>query len=167
MESLTTDRLSLQPLALTDSDFIQTLVNTEGWLKFIGNRNVNSGEEARAYVQKILQSKSVSYWIVSLKSNQVPIGIVTFIKRDYLEHPDIGFAFLPDFSKNGYAFEAANAALNALLAEQKLTHVLATTIRENVSSIKLLKKMGFEFEREVQVEKEKLHVYGLTRTTLT
>ena len=157
---MTTDRLLINPLTISDDNFILKLVNSEGWLKFIGNRNVNSQLEARVYIQKILESKNVKYWVVRVKESQTPIGIVTLIKRDYLNYPDIGFAFLPDFSGNGYAFEATGVVLNNLIQEQPLTHVLATTIPENISSIKLLKKFGLEFEKEIQVENEKLHVYG-------
>ena len=157
---MTTERLLINPLTLSDDNFILKLVNTEGWLKFIGNRNVNSQQEARTYIQKILESKNIKYWIASVRETQTPVGIVTFIKRDYLDYPDIGFAFLPEFSGNGYAFEAAGVVLKNLIQEQSLVRILATTIPENTSSIKLLKKFGFEFEKEIQVEKEKLHVYG-------
>ena len=86
--------------------------------------------------------------------------MVTFIQRDYLEHPDIGFAFLPQFSGNGYAFEATKTVLEALIEQENLSHILATTIPENVRSILLLKKIGLDFEREILVAEETLHVYG-------
>lgn len=157
---LTTDRLLIRSLTVTDDQFILSLVNTEGWIKFIGNRNVNSPSEARVYIQKILASKNILYRVVELKNLKVSIGIVTFIKRDYLEHPDIGFAFLPGFSKSGYAYEATSAVLNKLVHEQNLSCIFATTIPENQGSIKLLQKIGFQFEKEILVENEKLHVYG-------
>ena len=158
--NLTTDRLIIKPLTVSDGDFIQELVNTEGWLKFIGNRNVNSPADAGAYIQKILDNKNVSYWVVQLKDSMNKIGIVTYIKRDYLDHHDIGFAFLPGFAGKGYAYEATHAVLTKLVAKDKLTHILATTVPENVSSIKLLEKLGLAFEREIELEKEKIHVYG-------
>lgn len=162
----TTDRLSINPLTVNDDNFILKLVNSEGWLKFIGNRNVNTRQEARAYILKILKNKNVKYWIVSVKETQTPAGIVTFIKRDYLNYPDIGFAFLPEFSGNGYAHEATSVVLKNLIQEQSVTHILATTIPENTSSIKLLKKFGLRFEKEIQVENEKLHVYGASVSEL-
>src|ERR1043165_6126041 len=99
-----TDRLLLQPLSISDDDFILELLNTEGWLRFIGNRNVTSKTEARAYIQKILDNQNISYWVVKRKEQQDATGIITYIQRNYLEHPDIGFAFLPRFCKKGYAY---------------------------------------------------------------
>ncbi len=157
---IATDRLTIKPLTVNDYIFILELVNTEGWIQFIGNRNITSDNDATAYIQKILANQNIVYWVVSLKISDEAIGIITFIKRDYLEHPDIGFAFLPAYTKKGYAFEATNAVFNYLIEDQKLTHILATTIPENIRSISLLKKLGLAFEKEMEVEKQKLHIYG-------
>jgi [ribosomal protein S5]-alanine N-acetyltransferase len=163
---LTTERLLIQPLTITDDSFILELVNTEGWLTFIGNRNITSQVDARAYILRILENKDVTYWVVKRKENQQAIGIVTYIKRNYLEHHDIGFAFLPNVINNGYAYEATNAVLTNLIQEQKAAHILATTVPENIRSIKLLKKIGLTFEKEMAVENETLHVYGASAEKL-
>lgn len=160
MKPLFTERLLIESLSFTDNKFILELVNTEGWLKFIGNRNVNSEIEATGYIQKIIDNPNTDYSVVKLKEKQTTIGIITFIKRDYLEHHDIGFAFLPGFTNNGYAYEAANAVLKNLIQINNLSHILATTIPENINSIKLLKKLGLSFENEIEVDKIKLQVYG-------
>ncbi|HEX8332352.1 MAG TPA: GNAT family N-acetyltransferase [Segetibacter sp.] len=157
---ITTARLIIKPLGLSDDNFILELVNTEGWIKFIGNRNITSQAEASAYIQRILENEKVAYWVVHLTENGDKIGIVTFIKRDYLEHHDIGFAFLPAFCKKGYAYEATSAVLNQLIRDHNLSHIFATTVPENITSARLLNKIGLVFEKEIEVEKEKLHLYG-------
>lgn len=161
-----TERLLIESLSFNDNKFILELVNTEGWLTFIGNRNVNSEMEATGYIQKIIDNPNTDYSVVKLKEKQTTIGIITFIKRDYLEHPDIGFAFLPGFTNNGYAYEAANAVLKNLIEINNLSHILATTIPENINSIKLLKKLGLSFENEIEVDKIKLQVYGAATVKL-
>ncbi|MEO8569941.1 MAG: GNAT family N-acetyltransferase [Ginsengibacter sp.] len=157
-----TDRLLIKPLMIDDHLFILELVNTEGWIKFIGNRNITSQAEAMAYIQKVLNNENIFYWVVQLKGSNEKMGIITFIKRDYLEHHDIGFAFLPRFFKNGYAYEATVAVLNKILKELVHAHILATTVPGNISSIRLLNKIGLVFENEIEVEKEKVQVYGVS-----
>lgn len=161
---VTSERLLMKPLSMEDDQFILELVNTEGWLKFIGNRNINSLHDAKAYIQKILDNENIFYWVVQPKEQGENIGLITFIKRDYLEHHDIGFAFLPRFCNKGYAYEATMAVLQKIIDELKPAHILATTIPENISSIKLLKKIGLTFEKEILVEKERLYVYGMSMT---
>lgn len=164
---LTTDRLLIEPLTVNDNNFILELVNTEGWIKFIGNRNVTSQVEATAYIQKIIDNSNTNYWVVKIKNNQTQIGIITLIKRDYLEHHDIGFAFLPNFFNNGYAYEAANIVLKNVIHQYNLSHIFATTFPENVTSIKLLKKLGLFFDKEIEVEKKKLYVFGVSTDKLS
>jgi RimJ/RimL family protein N-acetyltransferase len=101
-----------------------------------------------------------------LPGNQTAIGIVTLIKRDYLDHPDIGFAFLPAYSKNGYAFEATKEVLSDLLKQSGYQTILATTIKENDSSVKLLKKLGFGFSKEITHEKDLLQLFSITKEIL-
>jgi RimJ/RimL family protein N-acetyltransferase len=156
---LDTTRLLLQPLSLNDAAFVFELVNTQGWLQFIGNRNVHNLEESSHYIQKIMDNPNIQYWVVRLNESSIPIGIVTFIKRDYLEYHDIGFAFLPQYGKNGYAQEATLAILNELRKEMAHSQILATTIKDNVRSIQLLEKLGFRFETILQQEKTILHIY--------
>jgi len=162
----TTERLRICPLAYKNVRFILELVNTAGWLKFIGDRHVKNRADARAYIQKIKNLPNVKYWTVYLKDQRTPIGIITFIKRDYLDQPDIGFAFLPRFTKAGYAFEATAAVLNSLRADQGLKSILATTLPENIDSTCLLCKLGFLLEKQITVDGLRLLVYKLELGTV-
>jgi [ribosomal protein S5]-alanine N-acetyltransferase len=152
-----TSRLVLNALTLNDSEFISELVNSPGWIKFIGDRNVRSKEQADEYVSKIIANPVVNYWVVKIQETQIPVGIITFIKRNDLEFPDIGFAFLSRHSKQGYAYEGTQAVLNDVMKDN--FHIIAITVKENLHSIRLLEKLGFRFDREIIREGEALQVY--------
>ncbi len=157
---LESERLFLKPLNLNDYEFIKFLVNTNGWLEFIGDRNIHSDEDSKNYIQRIINNQNVIYWIVNLKNTKQSIGIITFIKRDYLEHHDLGFAFLPKFVKNGYAFESSNLVLKEIELSKSHRIILASTIPENIKSIKLLEKLGFSFDKKIENNNETLSVYS-------
>ena len=89
--------------------------------------------------------------VTELKSDGKPIGICGLIKRDSLEDVDIGFAFLPEFRTNGYAFESASAVLEHGKTVLGLKRVVAITSPENEPSVKLLEKLGFKFERMISL----------------
>ncbi len=160
--TINTERLSLDTLTVNDYDFVRELVNSKGWLRFIGNRHVNSKDEAIAYINKINRTPHLTYWVVRVKASNIPIGIISFLKRAYLEHFDIGFAFLPQFHGNGYAYEAAKEVLSIVRQYPGHTHILATTVAGNINSIKLLTKLGLYFDKEITVEEEKLHIYSIS-----
>ncbi len=161
-----TDRLLIEPLTIEDADFIFELVNTEDWLKFIGDRNIKSKANAFTYIQKILRNKDIFYWIVKLKGDEDSVGIITFIKREYLDYHDIGFALLPKFFKKGYAHEATINILKYVVQEYKLSNILAISSPENVSSLKLLNKIGLRFQKEIEIEHKSLHIYGASTDKL-
>ncbi|HOX83970.1 MAG TPA: GNAT family N-acetyltransferase [Chryseolinea sp.] len=162
---LTTDRLKLRQFELSDAEFIVELVNTPGWLEFIGDRNIKSVESANEYLQngplKSYAENGFGLWLVELKSDRTSIGMCGILKRDSLENPDIGFAFLPDFVGKGYAFEMVTATLKYALYSIKLKTIFAITIPTNVRSRKLLEKLGFRYSDTIRLspESETLFLY--------
>lgn len=158
--NISTSRLLLHLLTKEDYNFIISIVNSKGWIEFIGDRNIHSKEDALAYINKILNSQNLYYWVVKLKDENIPIGIISFMKRDYLENFDIGFAFLPEYTGWGYAYEATKEILSMAAATQQYNPILATTVPGNVSSIKLLTKLGLHFKKELDADNKKLHIYS-------
>jgi [ribosomal protein S5]-alanine N-acetyltransferase len=157
---LATTRLNLEILSEEDVDFILELVNTREWVTFIGNKNIHSPEEATAYIQKISNSQNCCYWTVKLKDSNVPAGLITLIKRDYLEHLDIGFAFLPKFYNNGYGYEGAKAVMLHLAKYPQYKEILAETLPGNAVSIRLIEKLGLKFVKMLEINNEVLHIYS-------
>jgi RimJ/RimL family protein N-acetyltransferase len=154
-------RLSLTILDHHDNAFIMEIVNTPGWLKFIGNRNIYSALDAQIYIQNILDNPLFTYWVVRLNTDQSPIGVISLIKRTYLDAHDLGFAFLPHHMNMGYAYEAASQVIEHLKAMQLHPKLYATTLPENKSSIKLLNRLGFHFIETIHPQDELLNLYQL------
>jgi RimJ/RimL family protein N-acetyltransferase len=109
----------------------------------------------------MLSNPYITYWVVETKDKQEPIGVVTWVKRDFLPSPDIGFALLPEYEGKGYAFEASKA----WLAYQQKTHktVLAICQANNLASIKLLQKLNFMQEAVFEKEGKAMHRYYLNQ----
>jgi RimJ/RimL family protein N-acetyltransferase len=146
---LETKRLILREFNQDDAPFIVTLVNTPRWIQFIGDRNINTEAQAITYLEngplKSYQLHGFGLSMVELKNNNTPIGMCGLLKREQLDHPDIGFAFLPDYEGKGYALEMVRATL-ALAAKQLNIHpVLAIVMPSNTRSIQLLEKVGMKF----------------------
>jgi [ribosomal protein S5]-alanine N-acetyltransferase len=159
---LETERLAIRPLAPGDGAFIYELLNTEGWLRFIGNRHLNSVHDAERYIEGIINNKNIFYNIFSLKPTGRPIGIVTLLHRDSQPHPDLGFAILPAHGQRGYTLEACRCYLQALAADYAGQPIIGIVVPENTNSIKTLERLGFGYERQSVNEQETLSVYART-----
>lgn len=158
MNILETDRLTHRGLTLDDADFIIELLNDPDFLRYIGDRGVRTTEDAHKYILDGPVASHERYGfgldLVSLKSSGAPIGICGLLKRDNLDHPDIGFAFLPQFRSQGYGSESAAAALAHGRETHGLGRIVAITSPRNEGSIRLLEKIGFKYEGLIKMAED-------------
>lgn len=150
-----TDRLNLRRFTLDDAVFVRELTNSPGWLQYIGDRGVRDLEAAGRY---LLEGPLTSYqqygfglWAACLREEAIPIGACGLIRRHGLNHPDIGFALLPEYTGRGYALEMARATLQYAEGVLELPEILAITLPENERSIRLLQRIGMTYERMIQL----------------
>lgn len=69
IKEISTERLILHELHDNDHEFIFKLVNSPGWLEFIGDRNIRTLEDAAVYVNNIINNSQVKYWTVKQKKD--------------------------------------------------------------------------------------------------
>ena len=150
---LQTERLRLRELTLSDAPFIVELVNSPGWLKFIGDRNIKTIDQAKTYLEngpiKSYHDNGFGLWLAETKATNTPIGMCGILKRETLDHPDLGFAFLPEYIGKGYGFEAATATLAFAKDTLNLQTLCAITVPYNQKSIRLLEKVGMKFSKRI------------------
>lgn len=162
MTVLETDRLILRRLTVDDSEFILELLNDPAWLRFIGDRGVRDLAAARDYILNSLVSMyerlGFGLYLTELKGEGVPVGLCGLIKRDSLEDVDIGFAFLPQFRRAGYAYESAAAVMSYGKSAFGINRLVAITSPDNHGSARLLEKLGFNFERTVKLSDDSAEV---------
>jgi RimJ/RimL family protein N-acetyltransferase len=168
MAVLTTSRLALRELGEDDAPFILELLNDPSFIRNIGDRNVRTLEDARGYIRNGPQASYSQHgfglWLVERTDDRVPIGMCGLLKRDALDAPDIGFAYLPAVHGKGYGFEAARAVLDHARDTLHLSRVLAIVNADNEPSARLLEKLGMRFERMVQVSENEpsLRLFALS-----
>ena len=153
MTVIETERLLLGKLSADDAPFILELLNEPAFLRFIGDKGVRNLDDAGEYIRKgpvdSYERHGFGLYLTKLKDGGVPIGICGLVKRDALEDVDVGFAFLEKFWSRGYGFESAAAVLKHGRDVIGLNRIVAITHPENVSSARLLEKLGMRFERMI------------------
>lgn len=151
-----TARLRIDPLSpLADAAFILELLNQASFLRYIGDRGVRTLEQAQRYIEDgpVLSYRQHGFglWRVALKDGGRAIGLCGLLKRDSLPDVDLGFAFLPDWWSQGYAFEAAAAVMEHARRVLGLRRIVAITAVDNAASARLLQKLGFVFEQLLEL----------------
>lgn len=145
---LDTGRLRLRDVTETDAPFLLELLNSPGFIENIGDRGVRTLDDARAYVRDRVigsyQANGFGMWLVEDKGR--PVGLAGLVRREGLDVPDVGYAFIPDAWGRGYAQEAAAAVMRHARDALGLGRLAAITSPENYASMAVLRKVGFTFQ---------------------
>ncbi len=146
---LKSERLTLELVKVDDAPFYFHLFNDKDWIKFIRDTNLKSVTETKIYLQETLipnfNKNGLGFFTVSISETSEKIGVATLIKREKLEHIDVGYGFLPKGRGKGFAREATKRILKYLKEDLKQQKVLAFTKPNNRRSQELLKKLDFNF----------------------
>lgn len=161
-----TARLRLRHLAETDAAFMLALLNEPAFHEHIGDRGVRTPEQARDYLRDapIASYARHGYGLYAVERQDGElIGICGLVKRDALPEPDIGFAFLAAHEGQGYAREAAQAVLDHARGVLGLANVLAIVTPANARSIRLLEKLGLQFQHNLRLsdDNEELRLFAI------
>jgi len=158
MNIIETERLILREFTLDDSAFMLDLLNQPSFIQFIGDRGVRTMEDACDIIAKryieAYEQLGFGIYLTLLKEDQTAIGICGLVKRDGLDDVDIGYAFLPQYWSKGYATESATAVLYYARNTLGIKRVLGITTIDNHSSIHVLEKLGFKFQRMVKLSED-------------
>ena len=150
-----TQRLILREITIEDAKFLLRLANEPSFVSNIGDKGLRNLKDAERFILD-------GYWtnqelpgygmfLVELKAGGIPIGGCGLLYRKALDVTDIGFAFLPEYWNRGFAYEAAEAILKYGHSTLGVDKIVGLTSADNYSSIKLLKKLGMEFEKTVKM----------------
>lgn len=148
---LETQRLLIRQFKPSDLEAFLAYRNDPDVAKYQGWDHPYPREKAIEFVQKMsIAIPQHSSWLqlaLELKSTGALIGDVAFfIKREDERQAMIGYSLARPYWGKGYAFEALSCLLAYLFEEMKLHRISAECDVENISSWRLLEKIGFRRE---------------------
>lgn len=165
---LETDRLFLRRITLEDADLMLAIWNDPAFLRNVGDRGIRTIEQAGAAMEsgplRLYADYGYGPYAMVLKSDGTRVGICGLFKRDNLDHPDIGFAVLPEHCARGYAGEAARAVLAHARDDLRLDELAAIVAPGNAPSIALIEKLGLRLRGMITMpgDTTEICLYGRT-----
>lgn len=160
-----TPRLRLRELHDGDAGFLLELLNDPDFIANIADRGVRSEAQASAYLAAgpvaSYAKHGYGLWAVEMKPGGELAGVCGLVRRDFLDHPDIGYAFLPAWRGRGLAAEAARATLAHAFGPLGLPRLLAIVNEGNLASRRLLESLGMHSLGLQPVGGQDLVVYAL------
>ena len=158
----------MRRLEFDDAPFLVALLNQPSFIANIGDRGVRSVEDAHRYLRDgpmaMYEKFGFGLWHAARKTDGLAIGMCGLLKRDNLQDVDVGYAFLPEHWGVGYAFEAAHAVVLHGAGKFSLKRIIGVVSVGNTASIRVLEKLGMNFERMItmRADEPEVRLYGLS-----
>ncbi|WDE04400.1 GNAT family N-acetyltransferase [Thalassomonas viridans] len=146
-----TSRLVLRVANLDDAPLMITLMNEPAYLENIGDKEVRNLSDAVNYLKTgpmaMQQELGFSLYCCQRKDTGQTIGLTGLIKRQGIEHPEVGYAILSEHCRQGFGLESVEGVIKHAREELKLPVLQAITSVGNTASVKLLERLEFNFQR--------------------
>ena len=157
-----TERLTLKPASTDDSEFFLELYNMPKFIRFIGDRNLRTKEDAENYISNrfLPQFEKLGFgnYVVILKEENKKIGAVGIFEREGLDILDIGFSFFEEYEGKGFAYESASKLRDFAKEKFGIEKLSAITVKDNFSSQKLIEKLGLKFQKFVTLPNDEVEL---------
>lgn len=88
-------------------------------------------------------------WSVARKADGQFIGLVGIENDPDIEGAEIDYRIGPPYFGQGYATEAARAALRYVIEQTDWDPLVGYIVRENAASLRVVERLGFAFTRDV------------------
>ncbi len=146
---IATRRLTMSPFRVEDANDMFLLNHDPEVIKFTGDPPFASADDARDFILNYLNYEKHGYGRLSVRltSTLEYLGWCGLNFNDTTKETDIGFRFLQKHWNKGYATEAATACLDYGF-QLGLAKIIGRAVKENKASIRVLKKIGMQFEHE-------------------
>ncbi|MEP2104096.1 MAG: GNAT family N-acetyltransferase [Parasphingorhabdus sp.] len=162
---LTTQRLLIRTFKREDVDQYADIVADWNVVRFLGNGEPHSRERAQNYVFDCIareKASGISRYAVLLKNSEKLIGFSGFKQME--GYVDFGYRFAFDQWRHGIATEAGRAVINFGFNKFQIDQIIAGVMPENLSSMKVLDKLGFSKHTDAQNFDKKFRWYVLPRS---
>ena len=166
--SLETPRLLLRWMTEADAGLMLAVWNDPDFIRHVTDRGVRTEAEARQAMRdsllKLYDDCGYGPYLIEPLEGGSPMGICGFFQRENFEYPDIGYAQLPAYRGQGYAFEAAEAVVAHARDHMALPKLVAIVSPANKRSTRLLEKLGMSFERSLRMpgDEQDVSLYGMS-----
>ncbi len=145
---ITTDRLVLRQLELSDDQDVFTHRNDETVNTYLDDFRQGSIEETQAFINRIHREVAINktiLWTVTLKDKNKFMGTICLwnISKEK-DKAEIGYTMHPEFQGLGYMGEAMEKILEFAFDLMKLKTIEAFTHKDNARSVQLLLRFNFK-----------------------
>jgi ribosomal-protein-alanine N-acetyltransferase len=165
VRELETTRLRLRPLTVGDRDALYKIYADPEVSRTLITRPQSIEEFRQPFEQMLELSSTVGMWGIVHKDDDRFIGRCGFylLSEPPARTPELAYLLSRAHWGQGLATEAARRCLEFAFSEQAWSEVVAMVRLGNVASVRVLRKVGMEFVRPIEVRGIPADLYRVLR----
>lgn len=172
---ISTKRLILREPLISDADDIFELCSTLDATRFVDWYPHTDKKQSLAYIRYLRRQKALfnlnSYtWFVENEEDKKVIATISLTELDSSgKIATVGYTLNQRYQHKGYATEALLGLMKYLFQRENIERIQAKVLPENLSSVKLLKRVGMKQEAllkkgvSIKNELRDLAIYGILK----
>jgi RimJ/RimL family protein N-acetyltransferase len=146
-----TSRLLIREITLEDVPRLYDIYSDESITRYMEPLFPSMDKEleyTKNYIENIYKFYGYGMWVIVEQTSGLVVGRVGFEYKEGFDGLELGFMLGVDYQHKGYAYEACQAVLEYAREELCQNNFCAYVDEDNMQSIRLLRKLGFETEGE-------------------
>jgi ribosomal-protein-alanine N-acetyltransferase len=163
---LLTDRLQLEPIGTSDLVMLHALLTDESVRKYLFDEQVIP----ISHTAQILETSRDTFvrhryglWLVYTKKHWEPVGFVGLYTFFSEPQPQLLYALLPQYQRQGFASEASGRVVRYAFEALGFAYLKASCDRPNVASVRVMERLGMWWQKEECIEDKPIVFYHLDR----
>ncbi len=165
--TIETERLLIRPFRMDDIEASYVMNTDPEVTRYTGDGGVVSKEEMeRRIVQNVFgdyKKHGFGRLAVEWKADNKFIGFTGLKYLEDMNEVDLGYRFMREYWGKGIASESARASLRYGFETLQLNRIIGMVLPENIASVRVLEKLGFEHEKDISEEGETVNVLALNK----
>jgi RimJ/RimL family protein N-acetyltransferase len=161
-----TARLSLRPFTHADLDDLFAVFGDPEVMRYISGGKPRSREDTETGLLRTIEgwkTRGFGFWAVTHKGMERVIGYCGLVPLEDTSEIEVAYGFAKSEWGHGYASEAAQASLRFGFEELKLERIVAVVYQENISSKRVLEKLGMTYTKNGHYYGVELMYYEISR----
>jgi RimJ/RimL family protein N-acetyltransferase len=162
--TLTTDRLLLRPFRAEDIDAYAAFCADPEVMRFLGDRGVLARDDAWRQMAMLTGHwtlRGYGTWALEERATGAFVGRAGLHYPEGWPEPEIGWGLARAYWGRGFAYEAAQAAMDHAFKQLGWTRVMSLIDPANTRSIQLAERLGERFECNVTTRGHHLGLYAI------
>lgn len=162
---IVTKRCNLIRLQESDYDDVKKLYVNHEVRRYLGG-TIDDDNILKSKLTEILKNSNIDsiYLIIRLIDSNEFIGLASLDKYHDSKNTEISYQFLPQWWGTGIATEVIGELIDYAFCDLGLDKLVAETQTANVSSCKLLEKVGMKIESNIKRFGAEQTVYSIERS---